>query len=146
MARSSLSSLFYPLASSSSSSSRNEKKSQTESGRWRVKERGANSLLLCARAFFFLSLSVRAFGGARCARSTRISMERLLTRGMRFAWESFRRREWVFRGRFRRDFGDFFFHLAVAKGEREGAANNLSARCALIFFSAGCARAKRTMF
>jgi hypothetical protein len=28
----------------------------------------------------------------------------------------------------------FFFHLAVAKGEREGAANNLSARCALIFF------------
>jgi len=144
MGRSSLSSLFYPLASSSSSSSRNEKKSQTESGRWRVKERGANSLLLCACIFF--SLSLCAFGGARCARSTRISMERLLTRGMRFAWESFRRREWVFRGRFRRDFGDFFFHLAVAKGEREGAANNLSARCALIFFSAGCARAKRTMF
>jgi len=144
MGRSSLSSLFYPLASSSSSSSRNEKKSQTVSGRWRVKERGANSLLLCACIFF--SLSLCAFGGARCARSTRISMERLLTRGMRFAWESFRRREWVFRGRFRRDFGDFFFHLAVAKGEREGAANNLSARCALIFFSAGCARAKRTMF
>ena len=143
MGRSSLSSLFYPLASSSSSSSRNEKKSQTESGRWRVKERGANSLLLCACIFF--SLSLCAFGGARCARSTRISMERLLTRGMRFAWESFRRREWVFRGRFRRDFGDFFFHLAVAKGEREGAANNLSVRCALTFFSAGCARAIKTM-
>lgn len=56
MARSSLSSLFYPLASLSSSSSRNEKKSQTESGRWRVKERGANSLLLCACIFFSLSL------------------------------------------------------------------------------------------
>jgi len=113
--RSSLSSLFFtPL----SSSSRNEKKSQTLlSGRWRVKERRKFSPF-CARAFFF-SLCVRAFGGARCARSTRISMKRLLTRGMRFAWESFRRREWVFHGRFRRDFGDFFFLLAaVAKGKR----------------------------
>ena len=137
--RSSLSSLFFtPL----SSSSRNEKKSQTLlSGRWRVKERRKFSPF-CARAFFF-SLCVRAFGGARCARSTRISTKRLLTRGMRFAWESFRRREWVFHGRFRRDFGDFFFFFfRQSQKEREGAANNLSARCALIFFSDGCARAR----
>ena len=46
---------------------------------------------------------------------------------------------WKVSARFRRF---FFFFFRQSPKEREGAANNLSARCALIFFSAGCARAR----
>ena len=117
--RSSLSLLFFTPASSASSSSRNEKKSQTLlSGRWRVKERGANSLP-SARVHFFPSLCARFWRRAMRAIDSNIDETTFNARNALRVGEFSSSRvgvSWKVSARFRR----FFFLLlsAVAKGER----------------------------
>jgi hypothetical protein len=104
----------------SSSSSRNEKKSQTESGRWRVKERGANSLLLCACIFFSLSLCARFWRRAMRAIDSNIDGTTFNARNALRVGEFSSSRvgvSWKVPARFRR----FFFFISQSQKEREKA-------------------------